>query len=928
MSEQGVPATLANWQDPPFNRWGFLHVDEIVPTVSIGRDGAPTEPFVAAHRKVLDLPVTRTSGRVCTVADVLADTETDAFLVLNRGLLVHEDYPTTTADSRHLLMSVTKSFVGAVTGILAENGVLDLDGSIATYVPEVIGNGYDGATVRHLLDMRSGIAFSEAYLNPDSEIRTLEYLAGWRPSDAQAPRGSTYDYLARLPADRPHGGGFKYRSCETDMLGWVCERASGTDMATLLSELIWRKLGMEQDAYITVDLAGAAIHDGGLCATARDVARFGQLLLDNGRARSGAQVLPAWWTQDILVGAADAKDAFAHTSSFETGMPGGHYRHQLWVPFAGGRVLVALGIHGQMVYIDQATGTVGVKLSTWPLPQSSARFHDTLAAFGVISAHLATPDNSNPALAAPGNIDPGTANPVARGPIAARDPTGTALSSTPRPGDVMTATIHHALRNISEIRSFFRTNDEPVYFVGPTAFNLLGLDRWVRHFNYITYYDAWDGAHPRMITPKYGREAEFTSSEDIVNFLLRHPEVQARIKADGGSRPRIAAVFFDEETEAICAELGYELILPSHALRTHLDSKITTTRLGNDAGAPSVPNVLAVATDYPNLLQIADIAGLGDDLVIQMPYGDSGKTTFFVADEAGWDRHSEAIAGHEAKIMKRINRNTAIAVEAVITRHGTIVGPFMVDLTGYHELTPYHGGWCGNDLFPAALSPDHRVKAVDLIRRLGGRLGEEGYKGFFEVDIIVDLEADEVYLGELNPRISGASSMTNVTAGAYADLPLFLFHLLEYMDVDYTIDVDEINERWLELAAVDVWSQLVMKEPTGPVELILAAPRTGQYKLETDGSITFQRPAWDWFGLQDETEFFFLRVYGPGDYRFKGADLGQLVTKGRLQTDDDPKLLNDRCQTLIAGIRSLFVSRPINQPVAPVPMISLKGAGL
>ena len=199
--------------------------------------------------------------------------------------------------------------------------------------------------------------------------------------------------------------------------------------------------------------------------------------------------------------------------------------------------------------------------------------------------------------------------------------------------DTMTAP-RRRLRNIPEIRSFFRTNDEPVYFVGPTGFNLLGLDRWVRHFNYITYYDAWDGAHPRMITPKYGRDATFTSSEDIVNFLLRHPEVQARLKADGG-RPRIATVFFDEETEAICAELGYQLILPSHALRTRLDSKITTTRLGNEAGAPSVPNVLATASGYPDLLEIADAAGLGDDLVIQMPYGDSGKTTFFIGVHRG-----------------------------------------------------------------------------------------------------------------------------------------------------------------------------------------------------------------------------------------------------------------------------------------------------
>jgi len=383
------PTTLANWQDPPVNRWSFLHVDEVLPTSAVTRQGAAAEPFVSAERPILDLRVPRMSGGSDrTVSDLLAATETDAFLVLHDGALVHESYaPTMGPDSRHLLMSVTKSFVGAVAGILAERGVLDLDGPIAEHLPEVIGFGYQGATVRHLLDMRSGIAFSEAYLDPASDIRLLEHVASWRPHISGLPT-SIYEYLSRLPADGPHGGGFRYRSGETDMRGWVCERASGMDMATLLSELIWQRLGMEHDAYIAVDGTGAAVHDGGLCATVGDVARFGQLLLDDGRARSGAQILPPWWTQDVLTGAADAKDAFAATSSFETGMPGGHYRHQLWVPFADGQVLLALGIYGQMVYVDQASRTVGVKLSTWPAAQSPVRFHDTLAAFGVIAAHL------------------------------------------------------------------------------------------------------------------------------------------------------------------------------------------------------------------------------------------------------------------------------------------------------------------------------------------------------------------------------------------------------------------------------------------------------------------------------------------------------------------------------------------------------------
>ena len=475
------------------------------------------------------------------------------------------------------------------------------------------------------------------------------------------------------------------------------------------------------------------------------------------------------------------------------------------------------------------------------------------------------------------------------------------------------------LRGISEIRSFFRTNTSPVYFFGPTAFNLLGIDRWVRNFSYVVYYDSWDGAHPRVFSPTSKPPVEFGSSEDVTKYLLRDPEVQAFIASKGG-HPRVAMVFLDEETERICAELGYELVLPPDALRRRLDSKIVTTVLGNEAGAPSVPNVLVDVDSWGTLVRVATGAGLGTDLVVQTPYGDSGKTTFFLSSEADWTTCADAIVGQQAKVMKRIN-NKAAAVEAVLTRHGTIVGPFMTDLTGYPELTPYRGGWCGNDLFPDALSAEHRAKAIELVRRLGGRLGQEGYVGFFEVDVLVDLDNDEVYLGELNPRISGASSMTNVTAGAYADLPLFLFHLLEYMDVDYELDVHELNERWRELAAADVWAQLIMKEPNDSVERILASPRTGTYRLNEDGSLEFLRMSYDWHDLRTEDECFYLRVYAPGDYRFRGADLGILVTKERMQTSEG---LTVRCRQYITGIRDKYVSEPLAPPPVFAPLEVVK----
>jgi biotin carboxylase len=231
------------------------------------------------------------------------------------------------------------------------------------------------------------------------------------------------------------------------------------------------------------------------------------------------------------------------------------------------------------------------------------------------------------------------------------------------------------LSGISDLRAYLRTNDTPVFFVSPTAFNLMGLDRWVRNLYYVTYYDSFDGSHPRVFVPSNRERSDFTSMEDVNNHLLRDPEVRAFIASHrpGG---KLALVMFDEETEALAAELGLEIVHPAAALRERLDSKIVTTQLGNEAGVPSVPNVLGRASSYDELLALASGDELGEDLVVQTPYGDSGKTTFFIAERADWDRHADDLSGQELKVMKKI-RNFEIAVEAAITRHGTIVGPFM-----------------------------------------------------------------------------------------------------------------------------------------------------------------------------------------------------------------------------------------------------------
>ena len=212
--------------------------------------------------------------------------------------------------------------------------------------------------------------------------------------------------------------------------------------------------------------------------------------------------------------------------------------------------------------------------------------------------------------------------------------------------------------------------------------------------------------------------------------------------------------------------------------------------------------------------------------------------------------------------MKRIEPRE-LAIEGVITRHGTLVGPLMAELTGFPELTPYDGGWCGNDVSPELLTEKQRRTARERTIAMGERLRQEGYRGYFELDFLLDADTGEMWLGELNPRVTGASSITNVTAVAYGDMPLFLFHLLEFMDVDFEIDVEELNERWAQTHNLDEWTQFILKQTEDVTELITEAPRSGIWRLGGDG-ISFARRDTDWHTVADETEAFYLRIAGVG----------------------------------------------------------------
>jgi CubicO group peptidase (beta-lactamase class C family) len=380
--------SLENWLQPPYSHWSFQHVEDFVPTAVISRGNGPVAELSAAITPLADIPVTTANGPPSTVEAVMTATAADGWAVAHRGAMVAEHYlGGMRADSRHLVFSVSKSLLGAVVGALYGDGAIDLDAPVTAFVPALANCGYAGATVRNLLDMRSGIAFSDDYLDPAAEVHTLEQAVGWQPRSSADVPPTLYDYLLTLQPKSAHGGPFAYRSCETDTLGWICEVVGGQRIPELMSQLLWSRIGARCDATIGVDAAGTGFFDGGISACLTDMIRFGSLFLRDGVSLSDQQVLPAAWIADTLQGGPDSRQAFAACPD-NADLPGGMYRNQMWIPYPGGDVVLCLGMCGQMIYVNRATEIVAAKVSTQP-HSHEPHMLDTLRAFDAVSRELA-----------------------------------------------------------------------------------------------------------------------------------------------------------------------------------------------------------------------------------------------------------------------------------------------------------------------------------------------------------------------------------------------------------------------------------------------------------------------------------------------------------------------------------------------------------
>jgi CubicO group peptidase (beta-lactamase class C family) len=362
--------TLANWRVSPFSRWAFQHVREIVPTADIPNDPAGVAELAADPVDLGALSIGSDRGEPLTLREVLDETATDGLVVLHRGRIAFEHHAAWMAPGApHILMSVSKSLLGLLAGVLMSRGDLRADRLVAEILPEMAGTAYAGASIRHLLDMRAGVAFDEDYLAASGPMIAYRKAGGFQPPDPGDPPSDLRSFLGTLTSGGPHGGAVHYVSPNTELLGWVIERATGQPCADLLSELLWRPLGAERSAYIAVDRLGTPRCAGGICATVRDLARVGHLIAQGG-ARGGAQIVPEACIEDIATSGDGDAWAAGDLAPYFPGEPV-RYRSQWYV--YGGQVIFGLGIHGQSLHVHRKHGTVIARVSSEALPIDPSR---------------------------------------------------------------------------------------------------------------------------------------------------------------------------------------------------------------------------------------------------------------------------------------------------------------------------------------------------------------------------------------------------------------------------------------------------------------------------------------------------------------------------------------------------------------------------
>ncbi len=348
-----------NWLLSPYNRWSFQNTEMLFPTRTISHGKQAQEKLPKANQKYIQAFSNMKFSIDMTFDSFLEDNYVDGIMVLKDGAVVVERYANSqTQDTRHIMFSVTKSFTGLLMEILISEGIIDESRTIASYVTELKNSAYGDATIRQAMDMEVSLIFSEDYDDPHSDIAKFKYAAAMgRPPNGIKATSSLYDFLPQLKKDTQHGEKFQYASATTEVLGWVMTRATGLGLYELIEDKIYQHINAKKDSYILLDRKGKALAAGGLNITLPDLARFA-LLVHNDGVVAGQQVIPKLVISKLKRGGNISH--FPNSDGVRWS-----YKSQ-WYFDAEDNSMLALGIHGQSIYIGLDSGVVVVIQSSWP----------------------------------------------------------------------------------------------------------------------------------------------------------------------------------------------------------------------------------------------------------------------------------------------------------------------------------------------------------------------------------------------------------------------------------------------------------------------------------------------------------------------------------------------------------------------------------
>lgn len=371
----------------PRFRWSFSNMRQFGPTTNVSRGTAPVSVLPLAERADIDAVTFRVMGGndTMTWAQSLGANYTDGIVVLHKGRVVYERYlGVLKPEGQHVAHSVTKSFFGTIGAMLVAEGKLDENAPVSKYVPELKDTGFGNATVRQVLDMTTGIKYSENYADPKAEIwdhvRAGSLLP--RPPGYAGPK-TFYEFLQTVQPEGEHGQAFAYKTVNSDALGWIIRRVTGKSVGENLQERIWGKLGVEQDAYFAVDSVGNEFAGGGMNAGLRDMARFGEMMRLDGNY-NGQQIVPKSVIADITRGGSKANFAKA---GYKT-IPDWTYRNMWWVSHNEHGAYAARGIHGQTIYVDPKAEMVIARYASHPIAGNPYLDPTSLPAYHALAKFL------------------------------------------------------------------------------------------------------------------------------------------------------------------------------------------------------------------------------------------------------------------------------------------------------------------------------------------------------------------------------------------------------------------------------------------------------------------------------------------------------------------------------------------------------------